>query len=298
MIRNEEESQTLAVFQKYVPELQEALPLDPADLPSKRGHQSPMEVVDAIYESGDLLHGYQAVAVDLPNDPRIHEEKGSKKIFWKNLMDARVNYVLLPLAQRVMRPDQAVLVTGEGYLADTLMHEISHGLGPACARTSVGKADIRESIGPQFSALEEAKADVVGEFSIKWLVDHGAIPKEKQGMIYASYVAGIFRTVRFGLGEAHGAAEIMEFNYLADRGAIRRDASSDLYEIDFDRLPTALASLARELLEQEATGDRPRTEKWFHKYSFVPSELSALLAKATDIPVDVDPEFSFSPPLR
>jgi hypothetical protein len=298
MIRNEEESQKLAVFQKYVPELQEALPLSPADLPSKRGHQSPMEVVDAIYDSGDLLHGYQAVADALPNDPRVHEEKGSKKIFWRNFMDARVNYIILPLAQRVMRPDQAALVTGEGYLADTLLHEISHGLGPAYARTSAGKADIRESIGPQSSALEEAKADVVGEFSIKWLVEHGAIPKEKQGMIYASYVAGIFRTVRFGIGEAHGAAEIMEFNYLADQGAIRRDASSDLYEIDFDRMPTALASLAKELLEQEATGDRVRTENWFHKYSVVPPELSALLAKATDIPVEVDPEFSFSPPLR
>jgi hypothetical protein len=298
MIRNEEESQKLAVFQKYIPELQEALPLAPADLPSKRGHQSPMEVVDAIYESGDLLHGYQAVADNLPNDPRIHEEKGSKKIFWKNFLDARVNYIILPLAQRVMRPDQAALVSGEGYLADTLMHEISHGLGPAYARTSAGRADIRESIGPQSSALEEAKADVVGEFSIKWLVEHGAIPKEKQGMIYASYVAGIFRTVRFGIGEAHGAAEIMEFNYLADQGAIRQDASSGLYEIDFDRMPAALASLAKELLEQEATGDRARTENWFHKYTVVSPELSALLAKAADIPVDVDPEFSFSPPLR
>lgn len=298
MIRNEEESQKLSVFQKYVPELQEALPLAPADLPSKRGHQSPMEVVDAIYRSGDLLHGYQAVADNLPNDPRIHEEKGSKKIFWKNFMDARVNYIILPLAQRVMRPDQAALVSGEGYLADTLMHEISHGLGPAYARTSTGKTDIRESIGPQYAALEEAKADVVGEFSIKWLMEHGAIPKEKQGMIYASYVAGIFRTVRFGIGEAHGAAEIMEFNYLAEQGAIRRNASSGLYEIDVDRMPAALASLAKELLEQEATGDRSRTENWFHKYSVMPPELSALLAKVADIPVDVDPEFSFSPPLR
>jgi hypothetical protein len=298
MIRNEEESKKLAVFQKYVPNLQESLPLSHDDLPSKRGKQSPMEVVDSPYRAGDLLHGYQAVADNLPNDPRIHEQKGSKKIFWKNFMDARVNYIILPLAKRVMKPDQAALASGEGYLTDTLMHEISHGLGPAFARTAAGKTDIREAIGPQYSGLEEAKADVVGEFGLKWLIDHGEFPKEKQNAVYASYVAGIFRTVRFGIAEAHGAAEMMEFNYLAEQGAIRRDSSTGLYEISFDRMPASIASLAKELLEQEATGDRGRTERWFKKYALMPPELSGALAKASDIPVDVDPEFDFHPPLR
>jgi hypothetical protein len=298
MIRNEEESKKLAVFQKYVPDLQESLPLSREDLPSKRGKQSPMEVVDSPYRAGDLLHGYQAVADNLPNDPRIHEQKGSKKMFWKNFMDARVNYIILPLARRVMKPDQAALASGEGYLTDTLMHEISHGLGPAFARTSAGKVDIREAIGAQYSGLEEAKADVVGEMGLKWLIDHGAFPREKQNAVYASYVAGIFRTVRFGIAEAHGAAEMMEFNYLAGQGAIRRDSASELYEIRFDRMPGAIASLGKELLEQEATGDRARTERWFKKYAVMPPELSAALAKASDIPVDVDPEFDFHPALR
>ena len=298
MIRNEEESKKLAIFQKYVPDLQESLPLAPEDLPSKRGKQSPMEVVDSPYRAGDLLHGYQAVADNLPNDPRIHEEKGSKKKFWKNFMDARVNYIVLPLAQRVMRADQAAMASGEGYLADTLMHEISHGLGPAYARTSHGKVEINEAIGHAYSGLEEAKADVAGEFCMHWLVDHGAIPKEKLNGIYASYVAGIFRTVRFGIAEAHGAGEMMEFNYLSERGAIRRDASTGLYEIDFEKMPAAMAALTKELLEQEATGDRARTEAWFKKYAVMPPELAALLAKQNDIPVDIDPEFSFHPPLR
>jgi len=257
-----------------------------------------MEVMDSPYRAGDLLHGYQAVADNLPNDPRIHEQKGSEKIFWKNFMDARVNYIILPLAKRLMRPDQAAMASGEGYLTDTLMHEISHGLGPAFARTGKGKVDIREAIGPQYSGLEEAKADVVGEVGVKWLVDHNAFPKEKQTEVYASYVAGIFRTVRFGIAEAHGAAEMMEFNYLAEQGALRRDPSSKLYEIDFARMPGSIASLAKELLEQEATGDRDRTEKWFKKYAVMPPELAAALAKSSDIPVDVDPEFDFHPPLR
>jgi hypothetical protein len=298
MIRNDAESQKLALYQKYVPDLQESLPLPAAELPSERGQHAPMEVVDSPYRAGDLLHGYQAVADNLPNDPRIHEEKGSKKIFWKNFMDARVNYIILPLAQRVMRADQAAMASGEGYMADTIMHEISHGLGPAFAHSAQGKVPINEAIGSAYSALEESKADVVGEYCYGWLIDHGVVPKEKRNTTYASYVAGIFRTVRFGVAEAHGQGEIMQFNYYTEQGAIGRDRSTGLYEIDFDKMPAAIASLAKELLEQEATGDRARTLAWFKKYGTMPAELSALLAKTTDIPVDIDPEFDFHPPLK
>ena len=298
MVRNDAESQKLAMYQKYVPDLQESLPLSAADLPSERGQHAPMEVVDSPYRAGDLLHGYQAVADNLPNDPRIHEEKGSKKMFWKNFMDARVNYIILPLAQRVMRADQAAMASSEGYMADTIMHEISHGLGPAFAHTAQGKVPINQAIGSAYSALEESKADVVGEYCYGWLINHGVVPKEKRNTTYASYVAGIFRTVRFGVAEAHGQGEIMQFNYYTEQGAINRDPSTRLYEIDFDKMPAAIASLAKELLEQEATGDRARTEAWFKKYGTMPPELSALLAKTTDIPVDIDPEFDFHPPLK
>jgi len=226
LVRNEEESRKLDVFQKYVADIQDSLPLAAEDRPSKRGLFSPMEVMDAPYRAGDLRHGYQAVADNLPNDPRIHEQKGSKKIFFKNFMDARVNYVILPIAKRLMRDDQAALASAEGYLASTMMHEISHGLGPAFARTSTGRKNIREAIGPTYSGLEEAKADVVGLYGLKWLVDRGDLPKEKLNGYYASEVAGIFRTVRFGVAEAHGRAEIMEFNFYSERGAIAREASS------------------------------------------------------------------------
>jgi hypothetical protein len=298
MIRNDAESQKLAMYQKYVPDLQESLPLPAADLPSERGQHAPMEVVDSPYRAGDLLHGYQAVADNLPNDPRIHEEKGSKKMFWKNFMDARVNYIILPLAQRVMRSDQATMASGEGYMADTIMHEISHGLGPAFAHTAQGKVQINQAIGSSYSALEESKADVVGEFCYGWLIDHSVLPQERRNITYASYVAGIFRTVRFGVAEAHGAGEIMQFNYYVEQGAIRRDPGTGLYVIDFEKMPAAIASLAKELLEQEATGDRARTDAWFKKYGRMPAELGALLAKTSEIPVDVDPEFDFHPLLK
>jgi hypothetical protein len=293
MVRNEAESAKLATFMKYVPEIQDALPLAAEDRPSMQGKSTPMEVMDAPSRAGDLRHGYQAVADNLPNDARIHQEKGTKKIFFKNFMDARVNYVVLPIGKLLMREDQASLASMEGYMAAVLMHEICHGLGPAFARTSAGKIDIRQSIGPAYSGLEEAKADMVGLFGLNWLIEKGVLPKERAPEYYASYVAGIFRTVRFGVAEAHGRAEMMEFNYLSEQGAITRDAQSKRYVIDYAKMPGAIATLARELLEIEATGDRNRAEQWFKKYDSMPSELKSALANIKDVPVDIDPVSAF-----
>jgi hypothetical protein len=173
------------------------------------------------------------------------------------------------------------------------LHEISHGLGPSFARQGGRQVDIREAIGPVYSGLEEAKADVVGMFGLKWLVDRGALPKDRLEEYYASYVAGIFRTLRFGTGEAHGRAEMMEFNYLTQEKAITRDAAGK-YVIDYARMPTALAQLAKELLEIEATGDRARAENWFKRYDVMPADLKSALEKTNDVPVDVDPVFSFA----
>ena len=297
MIRNKEQSEKLALFQKYVPDIQAALPLAAEDRPSMQGLQTPMEVMDTPFRAGDLRHGYQAVADNLPNDPRIHEQKGSKKIFFKNFMDARVAYVILPVARKLMREDQAVKASADGYLLATIMHEICHGLGPAFSRTAAGKKDIRESIGPAFGGLEESKADVVGMFALHWLVEHGVLPKEKLEEYYASYLAGIFRTVRFGTGEAHGRAEMQEFNYLSERNAILRDPSGR-YAVDFAKIPGAIADLAKELLEIEATGDRARAEKWFAKYDTMPDDLKTALKSASDVPVDIDPVSSFQEPVR
>lgn len=298
LIRNEEESKKLDMYQKYVPDLQESLPLDRADLPSKRGHLTPMEVMDAPFRTGDLLHGYQAVADNLPNDARVHAAKGSKKIFFKNFMDARVNEVILPLAKRLMREDQAAKASGEGYLASTLMHEISHELGPNYSRTSKGQLEIREAIGGSFSGLEEAKADVVGMLGLQWLNAHGQLSKGKLEEDYISYVAGNLRTIRFGIAEPHGRAEMMEFNYMTTQGAITRDPSTGRYAVVLEKMPAAIAILAKELLEQEATGDRVRSEAWFAKYAVLPPELQAALKNVSDIPVDVQPIYSFEENIR
>ena len=293
MIRNEADSAKLATFMKFVPDIQDALPLAPEDRPNLQGKSTPMEVMDTPFRAGDLRHGYQAVADNLPNDARIHQEKGTKKIFFKNFMDARVNFVVLPIGKMLLREDQANIASMDGYMAAVLMHEICHGLGPAFARTSSGQQDIRASIGPAYAGLEEAKADVVGLFALDWLMNKGVLQREQAPEVYASYVAGIFRTVRFGVAEAHGRAEMMEFNYLSEQGAITRDAKTGRYVIDYTKMPAAIASLAKELLEIEATGDRNRAEQWFAKYDSMPADLKSALAEIKDVPVDIDPVSAF-----
>jgi len=293
LIRDDAESRRLEVFQKYVPQIQDSLPVPERDRPSVHGLRTPMEVIDNPFRGGDLAHGYQAVADNLPNDPRVHEQKGSKKLFFKNFMDARVDYVILPLAKILMPADQAAKVSGEGYIFGTIMHEICHALGPAFSHNAAGeKVHIRESIAPMYSGLEEAKADVVGMFALKWLVDQHVLPREKLQEYYVSYAAGNLRTIRFGAAEAHGQAEMMEFNYYLEHGAIRRE-SSGRYSVVYDRMPGQIRALAKELLEMEAGGDRARTEAWFRKYDVIPPELERSLKKAANVPVDIDPIFSF-----
>ncbi len=292
LIRNEAESRKLELYQKYVPDIQDALPIPAEDRPSKRGHLTPMEVMDSPFRTGDLLHGYQAVADTLPNDPRIHQAKGTKKIFFKNFMDARVKYVVLPLAKYLLPESQAASASQEGYLADVVMHEISHGLGPAYSRINGKNVDIREALGPVFSALEEAKADVVGMYGLQWMTNRGDLPKTRLEEYYASYVAGIFRTVRYGIAEAHGRAEMMEFNYLVEQKALL-GGSSGKYSIDYGRIPTAIAQLAKELLEIEATGNRGRAETWFNRYDKMPPALARALESIHDVPVDIQPVFAF-----
>lgn len=292
MVRNERDSKRLDLFSKYVSELQDALPLAAEDRPSKHGFETPMEVVDSPFRAGDLTHGYQAVADNLPNDPRVLEQAGSKRIFFRNFMDARVNYVIVPLARKLMVPQQAAKVTDDGYMIGTVLHEICHGLGPAFARTADGKIDIARAIGPLYSSLEEAKADVTGMFAVQWLVDHAVLPKKNLEEYYASYIGDLFRSVRFGAVEAHSQAETMELNYLLERGALRRD-TLPRYAIDYVKMPGAISDLSKELLEIEATGDRSRAEEWFAKYSQLPSDVVRALKTASDVPVDIDPIFSF-----
>jgi hypothetical protein len=296
LIRNDVESRKLAMYQAHEAEMQEALPIPAEDKPSKAGQATPMEVADAPLRAGDLRYGYQAIADNLPNDPRIHAEKGSKKIFFKNFMDARVDDVIVPVAQKMLAQGQIKDVSGEGYLTGVILHEISHGLGPAYTHVDGKQVTINEAIGPAYSGLEEAKADVTGMFLAKWLVDRKLLPASDLDGIYGSYVAGVFRTLRFGTGEAHGRAEMMEFNYLLEKGAL--SGADGKYTIDYAAMPAAIESLAKQLLTFEAQGDRAGVEAWFTRYDVMPAALTSALEATSDIPVDITPEFELAHGVR
>jgi hypothetical protein len=297
LIRDEAESRKLAIYQQNEAAMQQALPIPGEDKPSKEGPATPMEVADAPLRAGDLRYGYQAVADNLPNDARIHAEKGSKKIFFRNFMDARVSNVILPIAGNLMAPEQVKNVSENGYLTAAILHEISHGLGRAYARIDGKQVDIREAIGPAYGGLEEAKADVTGIFLAKWLADKELIPQNELRAVYASYVAGIFRTLRFGTGEAHGRAEMMEFNYLLEHKALQQH-DDGRYVVSFDAMPTVIEELAAKLLLFEAQGDRVGVEAWFGKYDVMPEALTKALLTLKDIPVDILPEFELSKGVR
>ena len=297
LIRNDTESRKLAMYQQQEAAMQQALPVDADSKPSKTGYATPMEVADAPLRAGDLRYGYQAVADNLPNDPKIHAEKGSKKIFFKNFMDLRVENVILPIAGKMLTPEQTKDVSGEGYLTGVILHEISHGLGPAYAHVDGKQVFINEAIGPAYGGLEEAKADVTGIYLARWLVDQKLLPATEIHGIYGSYVAGILRTLRFGTGESHGRAMMMEFNYLLEHSALTQGADGR-YSIDYAAMPEAITGLCKTLLTFEAQGDRAGVQAWFAKYDVMPPALTQAL-KATDgIPVDVTPEFELSQGVR
>ena len=181
-------------------------------------------------------------------------------------------------------------------MAFAVMHEISHGLGPAYSRMNGKQIDIREALGPVYAGLEEAKADVTGMFGLHLLVEQGAMPKERLEEYYASYVGGVFRTLRFGTGEAHGKAMLMEFNVLLENKAL--SLANGRYTIDYARMPDALAGISKQLLNLEARGDRAGAEAWFAKYGQLPAGLQGALDGTKEIPVDVSPVFSFADNLR
>jgi hypothetical protein len=291
LIRHDAESEKLSAFQKYVPQIQESLPLPAQDRPSQTGWAAPVEVMDSPFRAGDLRHGIQLVA-------QVHERRGSKEVFFKNFLDARLQEVIQPLAQRVMRRDQALEVTPGGYLAVVMTHEMGHRLGPLFGRRNGRLLDIGATIGPAYAALEEAKADAAGMVGLAWLVRHGALPRERLEEYYCSFAASIFRALRFGTAEAHGRAQSMELVYLLEKGAILRDRAAGRFRVDLDRMPGAIEDLAREMLEIEATADRARAETWFGIYAEVPLDVETTLAAAADVPVGIEPRDGFGDEVR
>ncbi len=294
-INDREEMEKIKGYLDYLDEMQKNLPVEHKYKDQEvAGLESPLNVVIEVFTAGDTKAGIQTSAFVLPNDERVREEKGTKKVFLKNMMEAKFNKSLIPISKRVLTSQDAEFVTFYGYFNDVILHEICHALGvnyvtlPDGTRITVNKA-----LKEHYSPVEEAKATIVGLYNIPLLVDRGWIPPEKEKEIYTSYLAGIFRSLRFGVTSAHGLAALMEFNFLKEKGAFLYDVESEKFRVNQGKIREAVEELARELLILEGDGNYENAARFIERYGKMDDTTKKTIEKLKDIPVDIEPVFTF-----
>ncbi len=295
-LRDKKYSERLQKIAPHMGFLQASLPMAPEDKEHSRGGKIPIVVVEELFTAGDTKAGVQTLAFNLPNDEVVRRKKGFKLVLLKNVAQAKFKKILLPIAKVMMAPDQIQHVTFDGFFTDTLMHESAHGLGPGMITVRRGtravKTDVNKALKELYSTIEEAKADIVGLYCSHLLIDKGVLPARLQKQVYASYLAGFFRSVRFGASEAHGRANMISFNYLLGRGGIAFDRATNKYRVDFDKIRGAVKALARDLLEIEARGDYHEAKAFIEKHGKMSAEMEAALGRLTGIPVDIRPQYT------
>jgi hypothetical protein len=290
-VRNPEDSKKLAGIKRYLPKLESSLPIPDEHKNPNRGSESPVNVVDLVFTGGDTKAGVQTIAFNLPNDERVREAKGSKKVMLKNISQAKFDRILVPIAQQLLDPEQMDYVVFDAYFNNTLMHEVSHGLGPGNI-TKDGKATtVGLELQDLYSAIEEAKADILGLYCTRVMLKEGAIEKGLDKKGYVCFLPGFFRAIRFGATSAHGRANMMEFNYLREKGGITLDADAGKFHVNIDKMPAAVEAMAKELLMIQALGDYDAAKAFIDKYGTASEDLESLLGKLKKIPVDIEPSF-------
>ncbi|MEO8218328.1 MAG: peptidase [Acidobacteriota bacterium] len=285
------ESAKLAVYAKHLPDMEKNLPIPDEHKNPNRGSDSPIRVVQEIYTAGDARHGVQTSAFNLPNDERVREAKGSKKVLLKNVMDAKYEQSGKPIAERVLDPSQVSLLSFDAYFNHVLFHELSHGLGPGIIKGPKGeKVEARLLLKDLYSTIEECKADVLGIWNIRYAMDHSLLSSFSKEQLYATDAGLMFRSMRFGLDEAHGRGTALQWNWYREKGGIV-PASDGRFRIDAVKMAEANRSLANELLMIEALGDYNRARTLLDKYGVTNPEIQATIARLADIPVDIDPVY-------
>jgi len=295
-LRDKKYSERLQKIAPHMKYLQASLPMKPEDKKHGRGGKVPIVVVEELFTAGDTKAAVQTLAFNLPNDEVVRKQKGFKLVLLKNVAQAKFKQILLPIAKVMMTPEQIPFVTFDGFFSDTLMHESAHGLGPGVITVQRGgksvKIEVSKALKELYSTIEEAKADIVGLFCSHLLVDKGVLPAPLKKQVYASYLAGFFRSVRFGASEAHGRANMISFNYLLEKGGINFNEKTGKYRVDFRKVRGAVKALASDLLELEARGDYEKAKAFIARYGNMSPQMKAALAKLTAIPVDIRPEYT------
>ncbi len=285
-----EASKDLEKYTAYLAEMEENLPI-PAEYKSDAsGLTAKFVVVNDIIRTGEAGVGYQAVAANLPNDPAVHAAKGTKKTFWKNMLIARFNGIIVPVSEVLIEDRQLPYLSDEGFFQFVLMHEICHAIGPRTVKTGPNKGlAANASIGPNYNALEEAKADIVGLYSLKYLMDKGVVKSSRKEEFYVSYLGSMFRSIRFGLNEAHGKAAAISLNYLLENGGINYNTETGKWSIDFEHFEEGIKKLAAEMLILEGDGDNAKVQEFFDAWTKETPALADAMQKTADLPIDVLP---------
>ncbi|MEO1246034.1 MAG: Zn-dependent hydrolase [Pseudomonadota bacterium] len=287
LIKDLEWSERLSRFTEFLPELQEGLPVDDAMKAESPGTNSDLNAYDAVYYSGDSNAGSKTIAINLPNDEEVQLEKGTRRLQLKNAMQAKFEKILVPIAGELVAEEQREHISFDAFFANTMFHEVAHGLG--VKNTINGRGTVRESLLDLASSIEEGKADVLGLYMITELHRRGELGDVDLMDYYVTFMAGIFRSVRFGASSAHGKANMVRFNFFMENGAFIREAQSGHYRVDAERMQSAMTDLSRLLLTLQANGDYAGAELLTNSQGVIGATLEADLERLTNagIPVDI-----------
>ncbi|PJB80836.1 MAG: peptidase [Acidobacteria bacterium CG_4_9_14_3_um_filter_49_7] len=290
-VRDAVESEKLKMVARYLEAMEKNLPIPEQYKNFSRGNLSPIVVANEVYCAGDAASGVQTTAFNLPNDEKVREAKGSKKVLLKNVAKAKYEKCWIPITNRVMDPETLKNVSFDAYFTHTLLHEMSHGLGPGNIVKDGRQTTVNKELKDLYSTIEEAKADVLGVYNGYFLTDKGQFAKGFGDQLAATFVSGIFRSVRFGINEAHGGGNIVIFNYLTDIGVISFDKNTERFSVRLDKAREGFTKLAKALLTMQATGDYARTKQFVHTYKVIRPQMKQALETLRDIPVDIRPVF-------
>src|SRR4030095_10705158 len=290
-LRDDEESAKLAKFSRYLQELENNLPMDAAYRNPKLGAASPIRVVNEVFSSGEGNSGVQTAAFNLPNDERVVKQKGSKRVMLKNVQDAKFNKTLVPIAAVVLDPAQRSTLSFESFFTHILAHELMHGLGPHNITVGGEQTTVRKQLKELYSSIEEAKADITGLWALQYLIDKGAVDKSMEQSLYTTYLASNFRSVRFGITEAHGKGVAVQFNYSTEEGAFKFDEKAGTFSVDPAKIKEAVRKLTHDILTLQAEGSYDKAKSMLDKYAVIRPQMKGALDRLSDVPVDIEPVF-------
>jgi hypothetical protein len=290
-IRDDAETEKLSKLSSHLQEIENNLPVDPKYRNLKLGSMAPIRVVNEILASGDGNHGVQTAAFNLPNDERVIKEKGTKRVMLKNVQEAKFRIVLIPISKSVLSSRDQIHVSFSAFFTHIIMHELMHGLGPHGIRVGGRDTTVRQELKDTYSTIEEAKADISGLFALQRLIDKGVLGKELQESIYDTFLASAFRSIRFGISEAHGRGNALQLNFLLDYGAfvIERDGT---FSVNQAKVKDGVIALTHDLLTLEAEGNYSKAKDLLSRLGVIRPEIQKALEKLRDVPVDIEPKFT------